>query len=666
MSRRGLGLVFAAAVLAASCSGPAPAAGGADPGGGAGDVIGQVLRAGEGLPGDPRLAARQLVRRIVEAPTDEAAAGEVGELLRRSGFPIVTADGQIVGLPDDGGFPDYPVYAEVLADYARSVRSSAGYPYPTFAAQLVDLGVYQGIVDWPVMATVLSLWGKDADEADVSASASSAVRALADAHGMPIDASRDGDDVFLDPLQATILAAHLGEEPVMRSEGGGGSGGSGAVAVPRASASGVCADLNRAFNGESMVQKGLVKGVSWFIGEANGAALDALPAEYQGAVRYFRLAKGTSALKSYLPAFMLMIGVRFTAEPVQEMHYMHADGETGAHRTLRVTAEYDSGMSDQTVECYRLAGIKVPKKGPMEGFGVDWEIAAQAAGPVRDAAGNFTSPGKHVQVASNPRQAFPRGTTDAAGTATLKVKPPVEGDPVGEGDVIRDDVIIRAKLRKDAKLTDFIAFNVPGAFTKVAVNLSIDAYLPWVLIILPVSYHGPDPIVAKGTTAEVPLFFLMGTIKPTSIDVYSCRGLAGPWKGEATWGGLEFNAFGQATNATLQKITGPNDFEQIAGRSWKHDVAPFSATPGTSTTFDAFGGGVVAHGELELKADLENYGRFLRQMKDGRLGHEVGEVRVVVGGGSSQVAAFTVGTVKAYRVESDPRCPGGAPHWDRS
>lgn len=659
-------MAVAAAVLASSCSGAVPAAGGADSTGGGGDVVGQVLRAGEGLPADPRLAARQLVRRIVGAPTDEAAAGEVGEILRRSGFPIVTADGEIVALPDDGGFPDYPVYAEVLVDYARSVRSSTGYPYSTFAKQMVELGVYQGIVDWPVMATVLSLWGKDPAEAHVSASASSAVRALADTHGMPIDASRNGDDVFLDPLQATILAAHLGEEPVMRSEGGGGSGGSVDAAHPRASASGVCADLNKAFNSESMVQKGLVKGVSWFISEANGAALDALPPEYQGAVRHFRLAKGTSALKSYLPAFMLMIGVRFTAEQVQEMHYMHADGETGAHRTLRVTAEYDSGMSDQTVECYRLAGIKVPKKGPMEGYGVDWEIAAQAAGPVRDAAGNFTSPGKHVQVASNPRQAFPRGTTDAAGTATLKVKPPVEGDPVGEGDVIKDDVIIKAKLRKDAKLTDFVAFNVPGALTKVAVNLSIDAYLPWVLIILPVSYHGSDPIVAKGTTAVAPLFFFMATIKPTSIDIYSCKGLTGPWNGSATWGGLEFNAFGQATNATLQKITGPNELEQIAARSWKHEIAPFYATPGTSTTFDAFGRDVVAHGELELKADLENYGRFLRQMKDGRLGHEVGEVRVVIGGGGSQVSAFTLDTLKAYRVESDPRCPGGTPHWDRS
>lgn len=657
--------VLAAVTVVASCSsvgGPGDGPGGAAPG----SAVEQVLLAGRGLPDDPRLAARQLVRAIMDADSDADAAGAVGELLRRSGFPIVTADGQVVGLPDDGGFPDYPIYAELLADFARAVRSSSGYPYPDVAAQLVDLGVFPGSVDWPVMATVLSSWGKQADEAAVAASASSAVRALSAAHGWPIDASRDGADVFLDPLQATILIAHLGEVPLLRSDGGGGSGGPGSSRRPAQSASGACTELNRAFNGGSMVEKGLVKGVSWFISEANGAALDALPEQYQGSVRNFRLAKGTSALKSYLPAFMLMIGVRFVAEPVAEMHYMHADGEAGARRTLRVTAEYDSGMGDQTVECYRLAGIKVPQKGPMTGFGVDWEIAAQSTGPVRDAAGNFTSPGRHVQVVSNPRQAFPRGTTDASGAATLTVKPPVEGEPVGEGDVIRDDVVIRAKLRKDAKLTDFIAFNVPGALTKVAVNLSIDAYLPSVLIVLPVAYHGSDPIIVKGATDDVPLFFLMATIKSTSIDLYSCKGLSGPWKGEATWGGLEFNALGKSANATLDKMFGSQGFEQIAARSWRHEVAPFAATPGTTTVFDAFGGEVVAHGELELKADLANYGRFLRQMKDGRLGHEVGEARIVVGGGSSQVAPLPVGTITAFRVESDPRCDGSAPHWDRS
>ena len=153
--RRISAFVLAAATVVASCSsvgGPGDGPGGAAPG----SAVEQVLLAGRGLPDDPRLAARQLVRAIMDADSDADAAGAVGELLRRSGFPIVTADGQVVGLPDDGGFPDYPIYAELLADFARAVRSSSGYPYPDVAAQLVDLGVFPGSVDWPVMATVLS------------------------------------------------------------------------------------------------------------------------------------------------------------------------------------------------------------------------------------------------------------------------------------------------------------------------------------------------------------------------------------------------------------------------------------------------------------------------------------------------------------------------------
>lgn len=636
-----------------------------------------IDEAGASLPEDPRAAVRSLVNALMSAESDDSAAGAVGELLRRAGFPIVTADGDVVALPDDAGFPELPIYAELLPDIAESVRTQTGYPFSTVASHLAQAGVFPEAPDWPTVATMLSRWGKDADAPPVVMAASSAIRGLAGSHGQPFDATRNPDDVFFDVVQLMVLYAHLGSNPVARSGSGGGGGG-----LTPQGGRGTCEQILRFFLLENQTDAERV--VHWaadVVGEAIADEIvEGLPELLRVRTTLLRAAQGHfGTLTSLVTLWMMMTGVKLRAPRVQEMHYMHSDNETAAHRTLRVTATFESGLSRRTIKCFNLAGVDVPVDGPLEGYTVEWSIATEAAGPIRDEYGRFTSTGRHVRVVSSPVQRYPKVTTDRFGRARLTIKPPVEGEPAGSGTLQYDMVVIKASLRKEADVLGLVlGLLTPGSPTSwlmsnlgnLAKEIGADLVLPTRRLRVVVSWHGSDPVVAKGSLKNV-YVLPVGKIRSVSVDLTSCDGLRGPFRGDATWGGMEVNPFFVGVSTAGAALAGQSgEFEATLdsiGMGLRHRVDDVRPVPGEDSIFELFGRQVDLQGVFRLKPDFQNHGRNFRVLRDGRLGFEVGKLDVVMNSDGTPAGwSFTMATFPVHRVERDDRCPAEPPHWDGS
>jgi hypothetical protein len=635
------------------------------------------------LPSDPRTAVRALVEAVFAADSHQSAAPAMGELLRRSGFPIVTADGELIALPDDAGFPDLPVYAELLSDLAENVRDGVQYPYAGMAVRLAQAGVYSVPPEWPVIAVLLSMWGKDEAAVPVVMSASSTVRALANAHGQPIDATRDPAEVGFDAVQLMVIFAHMGRNPLPRAEeGAGGGGGVSGHGRPTRRA-GACEELNSYFGPLPTSREEKV--VDWFEGvmadKATDTLIERLPGSLRATATFIKAVNGDyEELADWQTIQMLMAGYKLRAERVREMHYMHAANEQGAHRSLRVTARYESGLSRKVISCYQLAGIDIPYDGPLtgdEGYSVEWEVAKEAVAPVRDAAGNFTSTGRHVRIVERPAQAYPRAATDEWGVASLSIKPPVEGEPSGVGEIQRDIVVVKASLRKEADAEELIlGLLTPDApvawltqnFLNLARNITADAVMPSVNIRVVVAWHGPDPVVAKGSLRNV-IVFPWGTIRSVSIDLVSCDGLWGPWRGRNRWGGMDLSPIAAGSLALAEGVSGEK-LPVDVGLPISHWVDGVQAVPGEESEFEAFGSLVNIQGVFRLKEDRVNHGRLFRVLKDGRLGFEVGKLDVVLNRGRLAFAgvsmSYTMATFPVMRVDHDDRCPSSPPYWDRS
>src|SRR3990172_2864761 len=91
------------------------------------------------LPADPASAGMLLVEFILTGEPRVARAA-VGELLRRSGIPLVSPDGALVAAPDGVVLKDAVVYAELVTELTAAVRSDTPYTPQEVVWLLADLG----------------------------------------------------------------------------------------------------------------------------------------------------------------------------------------------------------------------------------------------------------------------------------------------------------------------------------------------------------------------------------------------------------------------------------------------------------------------------------------------------------------------------------------------
>lgn len=680
--RRPTALIVVASLLVA-CTGGAgsspdgSSAGGDGPGSSdapAGDPAGRIADAASGLPDDPRAAARTLVRAIFTAPDDAAAVGPLGELFRRSGLPVVTADGSIVALPDDAGFERAPVYLELLEGVAHSVRARSAIPYPAFASGLTQLGITTEDAPWEAFALLLGSWGKSPDTPDFAATASSAVRALAAERGETIDPYGSDDAQWIDPVQSLLLVTHLGGEAAERMEMPS------SLRMP-ASAAGLCADLDKAFNKQEGLNKmvvdylkkvlgGVEEYTTGFLEEAEAQGkLTGLDGKMFGGYKKVKGAVGgIGDISGYVGLALLLNGLRMTVVGKTATHYKHSDGDTGPHVTVTAQVTFESGLDKGLVECFNLAGGNLPPDGDQPGMTVQWGLdqPLRAVGP-GPASGAHLLP---VQRQPDPIGKNLQGTTNDAGKVRWELKPPVEDKP-NQGEEQVGTATITAQLVKDEadwEIGDFVkalSGNVIGAITdplvRKATEITVNAALPSARHVVNVTFHGAEPLIVKGGVGSI--FGFGVTLNSLDVDLVSCSGRTGPFIGTASWGGATKNIVTEILGDPIANALGYSIPDNVPGST--HPVAMGPGTIDKPTIMEMIpgDGGWLVNGSLVLFPPTDDWRRVTALYDEAkRIGSEVGEFEFILRDGFNLMGLEL--TLPVYAVKNDPRCPDRYFHWD--
>src|SRR5690606_25349303 len=162
-------------------------------------------RAAESIPEAPEAAAHALVQLLRGADRDTAVAA-TAEILRRAGFPIVTADGHVVALPDERMAFNHTVYVEFVPALTAQVRADAGYDAADVADYLTALGIAGEPLDAGVLVGTFAQWGKD--EADITETRFAGAVARESGWQRGELFAPDAPAPRIDPLQFVLLSGH--------------------------------------------------------------------------------------------------------------------------------------------------------------------------------------------------------------------------------------------------------------------------------------------------------------------------------------------------------------------------------------------------------------------------------------------------------------------------
>jgi hypothetical protein len=657
--RRAARARWTATVAAAICAALVTTActpGGDEPGGGADPLDAAAIEAiATDLPDDPVTAAEQLVAEILD-DDDARSAAATAELLRRSGHAIVSVDGSVVAVPDHLAMIDAPVYAELVPMLAEATRSGDRYSIEQFATLLTAVGLTDQDAAPAQVAAAIGGWAKEPGDHAVFASAAAGVRALAGQRQQVLYAGADPAEVFFDPLQTTLLLGHatsrFGEVaagaggPVPEASGPGFIDAILGVGVAHAAPAGACGEFASIF---ASPDDPAVKAHSDFL---KGELKDRLAKEFltEGGKEAFDKAnEAWGKAGAAASAIMLLLATRLDlSADKMSTHFKHTAGTRDEHITLTATARFDPKVALGTIECYSLAGMEVPKPGPMKDMTVRWSSQQPQVGGLQQGGAQL------LKAVSADSVKMDRGSkTGADGTATLEVKPPVE-DPSGEGEQLNGKATFIASLDKEkfpfelgdayGFLANAVGFAVGKTFDLLK-DVLVKAGLPSQSIVLEVAYHGVDIIVAQGEN-EVNL--ILAKLPRVYVDLVSCAGVAGPFTGSAGYDGATSSGMLQAAGG-ITGVPVPSDF---AGQDNPISVLtndregpnPFFIMTGES-------GAQFLDGRLTFFPFLNARAEILA---DGRVGRPVGEVEILLGGSSFPFSDLSWPIV---RVKEDPRCP---------
>lgn len=628
------------------------------------------------LPDERRAAVRSLVRTVREGDPNDAVVA-TAELLRRSGFPIVSADGDVVALPDDVAFSDVPIVAELIGNLSTSVRAGSLYPVDAVGSLLQRLETVDGPVPWPQLAVAAAEWGKDDTAPDFIVSAATAVRALSGERGQVFAPSQVATEQGIDALALVILVGHAGAVPVPVP-------GAEIHGVRRpAAAGGPCDQLQRALSpadANQLEALGVAVG-KWGWGKAVDVAHDVntqvarlqgvdpaglgLVRTLHGSMKAYDL---TNKAASYVSIVTLLLGTTVDlATDKTVTHYKHTDGSRAEEITATATVRFQSALAEARIACAGLAGLEVPPNGPIAGINVRWSLGQD----VRPSASGDLAAAAHLRPTAASLPKFKLDKTDAAGVATVVVKPAVEDEP-GEGAELRASVTLSAHIERGEfpfKLSDLTAvleMNPQAAVIGKTIDglksIAVDELLPTARVTLGVRYHGADPVIVK---VDESVNLVLYEIPRVYADLVSCTGVAGPFTGQGGYSTIGLGEFGQWSSAGLAALGMP----ALPATSPAQDNH-LSVSPNNNGQPDVFliaqgDGAPFVEGALTIDPHASNtddpLGWVTFNVGDGRQGRPVGELELLLGGNSWPFGDLT-GTV--YRVATDPRCPATGSHFD--
>lgn len=642
------------------------------------------------LPETPEDAARALVQTLRGADRDQAVAA-TAEILRRAGFPIVTADGHIVALPDGWTAFNHTVYVELIPALTAQVRADSGYAASDVADYLTALGISGDAVDEGTIVGVFAHWGKSVGDVAETRFAGAVARESGWQRGELF--APDAPAPRVDPLQFVLLSGHATAFTVPASVGEP-SGGKGMVRHGRTGLVGdTCqalttqsdkdlsealddpavktsiekmlgyspdsAELGQQVNdvlrgyGRDTLRDGVKQGVHAF-----GTAVGKGAARHAAAVAVaswdratFTYDVATDALSSAL----LLLGARISISSTGDrIHFWHDDNPS---LKFTATATFSSPLVAARFSCASLLGITVPPDGPLKGFKIRWSME-QDTMPGNSTPGSSFLEGKYLAPLKGQGSKLQEGeTTGADGTSTLLTIPRQESNP-GVGTLHEGTAIVSAKLDKEDfpfKLKDLMSLANPAGISGAAIGKVLELAqqlltklgLPTAHKAITVEYHAPDVYVIEG---DGRLSFLWTGIEYFTTTAYSCDGLSGPWHGDAS-----FTAkIGPATEMAAGLLEVPITQRELNLRS---DAVSFTLEPRT--------------GEQQIALGMENIGLSITLTQlpgdDAHLDGVIGTGTWTIDGAAADkllaykpIAMFSSGLrYPVVGVDQIPECPGG-------
>ena len=502
------------------------------------------------LPADPASAGMLLVEFILTGEPRVARAA-VGELLRRSGIPLVSPDGALVAAPDGVVLEDAVVYAELVTELTDAVRSDTHYTPQEVVWLLADLGYpEEGEIEPGELLAALGDWGKGTDAPGESRVAGAAVRALAASRGHVLYPGTDPDEVILDPLQTLLVVAHATSVELVPVEALVDAAGAhtpaffGEGAAPFAGAE-VCKDLITLLEALKGPRNYLDVATSNPLGEhlTDTVKDRVLSPQVNSALERFSKVKGRAVLiASVLGVVLLLLGAEIELVHASggtgqwQTHFGHQADETDKHMILEARTRFNSSLTGKRLECWSLAGIDLPRSDVMEGFTVKWS-GEQHVGRIQEG-------GRYLTAVSGDSHKFQQGEVlGSSGVSRVEMRPPHEKfTPEPGSRELEGSVRITVKLdQASLPLNLSNIWDWRGATIDLALDALKRAGLPSASRVARVTYHGSDIFIAKGA-ADV---FLLYLTLPVFVDIYSCTGPGGPWKGRGGFGSWnkEFFAF---------------------------------------------------------------------------------------------------------------------------
>lgn len=577
--------VIVAAAMTATTMGPAPDADAqtAARAAAAGDAAGfdwaalvptaaSLHSVAAGLPDDPISASEQLVE-ILWGADSLAAVSAAGEILRRAGLPLVSADGPVMALPDGNVITNVPILVEFLPTLTDTARNGTFYRPSQLGELLQGFGFARELPTDREVVGLLAAWGKGDDDIPEVRAAGASARALARIRGellipaaipTPEQEQQLADDPDsvpeaviqwltsggvargIDPITAVLLLAHSSGElatgaAIVPAGSGLRTTESGAL-LPRAGGVNCDEMLPEQTSRADQERESAIKEAAKQ--QTRSAAADAAERYGDASGKYGEGKKkwvewGGEAYDKAADAVsvvMLMLGAKLELKSDKSTtHFRHGPGERAKDVTVTATASFSSALAKRHLRCWALVGIEVPPDGPLKDYKINWRL----------------SKAPHAfQAFSESAKAFAKGgTTDRDGTSEVSIYPRTELTPPKDGEQ-QPEVTINAKvyagLDKDEfpwKFADLLdmasSANMGYAAAKALYNLLLSMIkrgaLPTKSLSIPVTYHGQRPFVMHGAMQA------KETISQISIDLradlYSCSGPLGPWQGTVGAGG---------------------------------------------------------------------------------------------------------------------------------
>lgn len=628
----------------------------------------------ESLPETPVARAEKLVETMFGSDR-RASIAATAEILRLSGLPLVDDEGHVVAASDDLVIADALVPLRYVTWITDSVTGGHYYDGGGVASLLESFGItVPGTTTSEQLQAELRNWGKATEALPQAAFAGAASRALALHRGsLPIE----GAPVEVDGLQLVLFLAQLAGQAV---DYGGTETELAASASPdrltvETASYRMAADLEddcmkQAEKLQNTVDQIVDHGKKDLAGQVFGLGNELVLTEafeefaasqgwrigrIQAVAKTLpkvvaKLGMAVSAVQVAMTVLLLMDGMRLELfdDHGGVTHFRHGFGDNTDVEFVAL-ASFQSVSDPQTRACLKLAGVDIPNDGNLAGMDdkgnpTGWKILWDIDSAIAPNHWYHSIP--HGLVLRPNRQDFAwRQPLTADGTANMTTQTRVEDESKKEWEHgVEHEVTATVSAHLESgtapKITDFLS---PASLIAVLAQVLLeDLTLPTVKREVTVGYHGQDSYVAKG---QGTLSVALGGID-FSVDLYSCTGVRGPWKGE---GGFraDSNMLGEIVAGWMEL---PHE-----------DANEFSGTADFTLGSDLSGPQVGSLGpELDVLFRFDN-----PPQRGEHVDGHVGEGTWTMGGekaGVDEVALF-VGlsrglTYDIMGVPEHPMCPG--------